>query len=228
MVTNAPIKLLGKSLSTQGTIKSPLGAIKKALDDADGFVRKKEYTCLFPGCDAKAISSHSIQEALLSRAIAEKGKLYTIEQSFMPRSNRSPLEWYRDIAEIGIGKAGAFRGYCPLHDHRLFAPAESELPTKRSGMIEVPHMRGLSLHFSRQRRVADFFEKLASLLSDAENKKTCEEQAVGYKDEAAIFELLYLQRGVVRDFPTKQVSATTVSQFRGTWACLAVAVSGEI
>jgi hypothetical protein len=65
-------------------------------------------------------------------------------------------------------------------------------------------MRGLSLHYSRQRRCADFFQKLASLLSDSRNKKICEGHALGYKDEAGMFDLLYLQRGVARNFPTKQ------------------------
>jgi hypothetical protein len=193
--TSKPITLQSKG--------SP-GAIKKALADADRYARNKQYPCLFPGCDAEAISSHSIQMALCSSALAERGKLYTVEQSFIPRPNRPTFTWYREIVETGIRDAGTFCGYCSDHDYRLFDPAESATRAGRSGMIEALHRRGVSLHYSRQRRCADFFQKLASLLSGPKNKKICEDHALGYKDEAGLFDLLYLQRGVARSFPTKQ------------------------
>ena len=86
-------------------------------------------------------------------------------------------------------------------------------------MIEALHRRGLSLHYSRQRRCADFFQKLAGLLSDPKNKKICEDYALGYKDEAGLFDLLYCSVAWLVVFPRSKGSATTASRFHGTLSC---------
>jgi hypothetical protein len=126
---------------------------------ADKHARQKRYNCLFPGCTRKAIACHSIPRASLSEALAERGKLFTLRQSFNPiMKNIDPGE-PMEIAEIGVNQARLFFGYCPQHDSKF----DSAEMIRKHGVIPPFHFRAYSLEYCRKRRNADYFRKLAEL-----------------------------------------------------------------
>ncbi len=83
--------------------------------------KAEESICLHPGCSEKAISSHSIQEALL-RTIADTNNQVTqvtVDVKFNPKGDITPK-----AAPIYIRRASTFAGYCNIHDTEVFKPIE--------------------------------------------------------------------------------------------------------
>jgi hypothetical protein len=84
--------------------------------------KKESHKCLFPGCNNDAISSHSIQKALLKTISDKKNHVYRfgmdVEFTFDGKIEIT-------VERIGINKASVFFGYCSEHDTNLFLPIES-------------------------------------------------------------------------------------------------------
>jgi hypothetical protein len=85
--------------------------------------KKESYKCLFPGCNNDAISSHSIQKALLKSISDKTNHIYQFsvnaEFAFDGKIEIT-------IERIGVNKASIFFGYCSGHDTNLFLPIESK------------------------------------------------------------------------------------------------------
>jgi hypothetical protein len=85
--------------------------------------KSESHKCLFPGCNQDAISSHSIQKALL-KSIADKTNhvyRFSVDAKFTIDGKIETT-----IEKIGINKASVFFGYCSEHDTNLFLPIESK------------------------------------------------------------------------------------------------------
>jgi hypothetical protein len=134
--------------------------IKRAIQLADKYVRKKDYRCLFPGCNKKAIRSHAIPRASLIEAIAQNGVLYTINQSYTTVYRKTSPHDPMEIVAVGVNKASVFRGFCQEHDTKLFAPVETTDEQKKKGVMTSLHLRALALEHCRKRRSVDLFKKL--------------------------------------------------------------------
>lgn len=78
---------------------------------------------MFPGCTEDAISSHSIQRALLKTISDTTNHIYQF-------SVKAELTFDGEIEviveKIGVNKASVFSGYCSEHDTNLFLPIESQ------------------------------------------------------------------------------------------------------
>jgi hypothetical protein len=157
---------------------------------ADKYVRRKEYNCLFPGCLKKAIRGHAIPRASCIEALARDGVLYTQRQSFNPTISMTTILDAPEIVEIGINHASVFKGYCSEHDAKLFASAETTDRSRKNGMFISLHLRSLSLEYSRKRRSADFFRKLAEL--DGQRKTTWQEYTEKYDTYSFSLRDIYL------------------------------------
>jgi len=84
--------------------------------------KTETHKCLFPGCNKDAISSHSIQKALLKTIADKTNHLYRFSMNAEFTFN-GKIEVV--IEKIGINKASIFFGYCSEHDTNLFLPIES-------------------------------------------------------------------------------------------------------
>jgi hypothetical protein len=85
--------------------------------------KKESHKCLFPGCNNDAISSHSIQKALLKTIADKTNHLYRfgVNAEFTFDGKIEAI-----VEKIGINKASVFFGYCSDHDTNLFLPIESK------------------------------------------------------------------------------------------------------
>lgn len=136
---------------------------KRAIQLADKYVRKKNYRCLFPGCSKKAIRNHAIPRASLIEALAQNGKLYTINQSYSSTYRKTSPHDPMEIVKVGVNRASVFKGFCPEHDTKLFAPAETTDEQKKKEMTISLHLRAVALEYCRKRRNVDYFKKITEL-----------------------------------------------------------------
>lgn len=97
------------------------------------------YQCMHPDCSARAISSHSIQEADLKRLMADDTKLNRI---FFSGNGKEIQE-----VEVGPKKAGAFPGYCNSHDTSLFASFEATAFTGSDEQLHAAAYRGFAREY---------------------------------------------------------------------------------
>lgn len=79
----------------------------------------KRGTCSYPGCNEKAIRSHTIQRSGKVNAIAENGKVYTCNNKL---GHLLKKDW--DFNLVGVGEATTFYGFCSEHDNNVFQPVE--------------------------------------------------------------------------------------------------------
>ncbi|KZE67903.1 hypothetical protein AV545_22670 [Paenibacillus jamilae] len=77
-------------------------------------LRNKQSKCMHAGCNAFAISSHSISRAISLGEIAKDGILLT------PKSERKYPDKKYFIGDIGYKDASTFMGFCEDHDKKLF------------------------------------------------------------------------------------------------------------
>ena len=85
--------------------------------------KKNPSRCLFPGCNNKAISSHSIQRSLLKTIADKTNHVYRfyVNAEFTYEGKIETV-----IEKVGIHKASAFEGYCNEHDTQIFLPIENQ------------------------------------------------------------------------------------------------------
>ena len=165
---------------------------KRIIQRADKYVRQKQYTCLFPGCNKKAINSHSVPRASCVEALSQNGVLYSRRQSFNQMMTMTATTDPPDVVEIGARNAGTFKGYCPEHDRWLFFSAETDLPHRKNGMLISLHLRALSLEYCRKRKSRDFSGKLSELVDDPTSRARFHEVATGFDAMCTLMKDAYL------------------------------------
>ena len=108
----------------------------------------KKPACLHPeapeGCSGGIVSAHSIQLNGGLTKIAENGHVFTPVVSVEP---------YVSAQLRGINRASTFKGFCKLHDNRLFAPIEDrKLKLNRRSAFLLAY-RGISREVHLKRRI---------------------------------------------------------------------------
>ena len=141
------------------------GHIRAMIQRADRHARNKEYLCLFPGCQKKAIRSHAIPRALCIEALADNGVVFSRRQSLNGAMHMTDPTDPPEVVEIGVNDASTFKGYCSFHDTRLFVSAETNERHKKNGMFIAHHLRAISVEYCRKRQVLDFHKKFLELTS---------------------------------------------------------------
>jgi len=134
-----------------------------------------------PGCQAKAIRSHSIPRAAIAEALAESGQLYTLRQSFMSIVEQSSPSDPMIVDEVGVNQAGTFDGFCPAHDSHGFKSIERLDEPHKFSVIAPLDFRARSLEYGRKRTNFDFFKRLAELTTDDSAKAIFQAQAELYE-----------------------------------------------
>jgi hypothetical protein len=162
------------------------------IQAADKHVRNKQYRCLFPNCQKWAIQSHAIPRASCIEALADSGVLYTHRQSFNETINKPGIFDPPDIVKTGVNQASVFKGYCPEHDSLLFASAETTDRRRKHGMFISLHLRALSLEYSRKRRNADYFRRLAELDELIERNSVWQDHAIQYEFISKVLKETYI------------------------------------
>lgn len=172
---------------------------RRMIQKADKYVRKKEYTCMIPGCGRKAVKCHAIPRASLVAALAENGSLYTLNQSlttlFQHLTPSHPLE----IVKVGVNQASVFKGLCSSHDCTVFAPVERPEESEKEEIFKPLHLRSLLLEHSRKRKSFDFFDKLDNLIRDEGINSPFDRALSDYKLGVNIVELALF--GFVEEVP---------------------------
>jgi hypothetical protein len=167
--------------------------IRRIIHEADRYVRWKKYRCLVPSCTQTAILSHAIQRASCAQALADRGVLYTLQQSFTSLLRKAAPTDPPEVVETGVKDAGVFRGFCATHDALLYRSAEITNPKKKHGMFISLHLRALSLEYCRKRRNIDFHRKFAELARNPEMRSRALKQAEFWEVICTFFEKTYLQ-----------------------------------
>ena len=135
----------------------------RAVQLADKFVRERRYRCLFPGCKRTAVDCHAIPRSLCTEALATDGHIYTRRHSFNQALRMKGIESPPEIIRTSVNKASTFKGYCALHDARLFAPAEAFDSLKSEGMFVALQLRAYSIEYCRLRSSTDFLQRVLEL-----------------------------------------------------------------
>lgn len=92
---------------------------KRIIDKCYKKARNKSYSCFFPGCRKKAISSHSQSKSSSLKSIQENGLVVIKDFSAFPKDPMPKWE------EIGLIKVSTFPGFCSIHDDNLFKEVDS-------------------------------------------------------------------------------------------------------
>ena len=142
--------------------------IRRAIQRADKYIRKKKYQCLYPGCGKMAIRCHAIPRASLIEAIAKNGKLYSLNQSYTSTYRMTSPHDPMEVVEVGVNQAGVFKGFCPEHDTKLFTPIETTDEDKKKAVAISCHLRALALEHSRKQRNVDYYKKFVEFDLPAE------------------------------------------------------------
>ncbi len=127
------------------------------VDTAQKKVRKKRYNCFFPKCQKKAINSHSQSESSSLRTIQENGFIIARRYHFFPPKQ------YPDWEEIGVNKITTFKGFCHIHDNKLFervdAISDKNLSSKTLAYLAF---RTFAMEMRKKEYQADFFDEILS------------------------------------------------------------------
>ncbi|MBY0115273.1 SEC-C metal-binding domain-containing protein [Paenibacillus xylanexedens] len=92
--------------------------MEKKLTEAK---KSHNYTCLYPGCEDRSISSHSIQEKRFLNKLATNGHVLQVDINI-----RSKVA-YINAEKKGISQdASTFFGFCSDHDTKIFQKIEIE------------------------------------------------------------------------------------------------------
>lgn len=132
----------------------------RAIQQADKFAREKNYQCLFPGCNAPAVDCHAIARSACVEALASHGHLYTRRQSFNQVMRMKNISDPPEIIRTSVNKASVFKGYCAVHDAKLFSPVEILEHRKRGGMFAALHLRAYSVEYCRLRFAIEHMARL--------------------------------------------------------------------
>lgn len=167
--------------------------------------RKPE--CLHPeapnGCEGGIVSAHSIQLNGGLTTIAEDGHVLTPVVYVEP---------YVSVQSKGIKRASTFKGFCKLHDNRLFAPIEDTRLTVNRRSAFLLAFRGISREVYLKRRIEtlEYEPKLHN------NKSPHSELTIG----EALSRYKHTNRLAQRPFlelHTKMGAAITRKNFRNTF-----------
>jgi hypothetical protein len=134
--------------------------------------RKRRFQCLYPDCTQPAISSHSQQKEGQLRAIAENGLVYALERDLF-QNIKSMLTGQGDwvvLGKKGIKEASTFVGYCPQHDHTIFAPIEKqELIPDSPSQAALLFLRAMSFEYAAKRKAAFQLDKILKIVGKDAN-----------------------------------------------------------
>jgi hypothetical protein len=125
--------------------RKTIGIIEKKLN-------KKKYGCLFPGCNQKAIGSHSQQRGGPLEAISESGKVYWLNDNLYKTTNNNKNEFNATLRKCSISEASVFPGFCDNHD-KIFSPIESgSLDPESPEQVVLFYLRAIAYEVSRKKR----------------------------------------------------------------------------
>ena len=133
--------------------KELLGAVAHAQQDVG--VIEDGLKCMFPGCEEKAIGSHSQQEHGQLDNVAEDGYVYALDRNHI--NQLAPYffkgsDGFPRLIKQRISRATVFPGFCNAHDTSVFDCIErSALVKDTPEQVLAFHIRGLSYIWARQR-----------------------------------------------------------------------------
>ncbi len=107
---------------------------------------EKKSTCMYPGCRAEAINSHSISEMKSLEMLNEQGDVRNL---LAPKSRRAYPNRYMLIENCGIPHASTFKGFCKLHDEMFSRLDKSGIESEKDIFRQV--FRSLSYHVFREK-----------------------------------------------------------------------------
>jgi hypothetical protein len=82
--------------------------------------------------------------------------------------------------------------FCGEHDTLLFKRAEGPNIEDEGGALTAFHLRALALEYCRQRRMADFNQKMAALVEDAAIRQASQRDADRIGVTISLFKKLYI------------------------------------
>jgi len=154
---------VGKEMSQRKRrrhIRWVVGKVQKKL-------KKRSFSCLYPGCDKPAVKSHSQQKEGQLRAIAKGGHVYTLGRNLaeslkLLATQRSPF------IKVGIGEASVFYGYCTDHDRDIFAAIEKKpLIPDDPEQASLLFLRAISFEYVTKRKGVIQRQMLANTMGNA-------------------------------------------------------------
>lgn len=127
------------------------------VDNALKRVKKKRYNCFFPRCLKKAINSHSQSASSSLRSIQENGFVIARKCHFLPRKQSPNWE------EVGVNKVTTFKGFCHIHDNKLFERVDL-ISDKKLSSKTLAHLafRTFAMETRKKEYYADFFDEILS------------------------------------------------------------------
>jgi hypothetical protein len=124
----------------------------RATEKAHDTMSRRQFKCLYPKCEGKAVKCHSQQKMHQLESIAEDGIVFTQSNSFKSFIGKT-LEDPLSIVSMGISKASTFDGFCSYHDHFLFDPIENgNLDFNNNDHINRLMLRAIAYEFCEKRR----------------------------------------------------------------------------
>ncbi len=143
-------------------IKLRKQAVYKALKES----RKKKYSCFFPGCSEKAISSHSQSKSSSLKNIQENGLVFGMRQDPFAKN---PMPTWK---QIGLTKVSTFSGFCSTHDNDLFKEVDSISDTNLSSK-SLAYLAFRT--FAMEMRKKEYCDEMIDLIQNNIKKMNCDE-----------------------------------------------------
>lgn len=158
---------------------------------AQKHVRRKDYDCLFPGCNKRAILSHGIPRSSIIEALADNRHVYTRRPSIGLSPPLKPSDLV-EVVEIGVNQAGTYKGFCPAHDQMLFRPAETTKAQKRRAMFISLHLRAMCLEYARERETGELLRKSSELVGSPDARAYLRECSQQFELHSSRFRDVYV------------------------------------
>jgi hypothetical protein len=136
--------------------------LRQIIHRADKDVRRKNYVCLFPNCNRRAIDSHAIPRASLIEALAEQGHVYSRRPNLTELLHTNHLFDPVEVVRLGVNQASTFKGFCARHDALLFSPIEQDNDRKKH-LVHALFLRSLALEYCRHRQTTDYLSRVCEL-----------------------------------------------------------------
>ncbi|MNH07044.1 hypothetical protein D3C79_664240 [compost metagenome] len=133
--------------------------LKALLVKVEKYIDKKKYPCLYNGCTAPAIKSHSQQKNGPLRSIAEAGKVYRLDDNLQKSYNFGDGRFQIEFSQKGIGDSSLFRGFCNEHEKLFSIFEDQEITPGNHKQFCVLFYRTLCYEKARKRRESDRLER---------------------------------------------------------------------
>lgn len=135
--------------------------LRQKIGEIEKQRKNKTFQCLYPGCQANSIGSHSQQRGGQLSVICENDYVYALNASFYDVVNKRELACR--LIETKIRNASIYPGFCQKHDSAVFHSIE-KMPLDKGNNLQaaILFFRTITYEITRKKLAKFTEEKILS------------------------------------------------------------------